>query len=350
MNDNQRFISLQYIKGNNYEEIICFDYENLKKELEFIEKKSENSSNLTIENIEKILDILKISIDDDKCKIGESLLNDLVNYYNFKEIRFLLKKTLLITQKHNENEGYKANNEKKNPNKKLIENIVILKKKIPEIENANIKIKESINPLIDYIKTEHSQVINEIEKPTEENIKELMKNLKSEDTAKIIYFKNLLLLYVYYSLIDIKNDSIEKNQIIKIVKIEEYLSILKNFLEKSDIIDNRKLQKNYENIENIIKLFKYYIRLCNTNIGKYEKIFKKNEISNIDDAFMIESYSKFLKKLKILKENLESEDEDKLKRLLVNSLNKLFNLYGIDLNKTFGQNDIDYMKNYILYY
>ena len=69
-----------------------------------------------------------------------------------------------------------------------------------------------------------------------------------------------------------------------------------------------------------------------------------------DDAFMIESYSKFLKKLNILKENLENTDEGKLKRLLVNSLNKLFNLYGIDHNKTFGQTEIDYIKNYILYY
>lgn len=33
MNDNQRFISLQYIKGNNYEEITCFDYDKLKQEL-----------------------------------------------------------------------------------------------------------------------------------------------------------------------------------------------------------------------------------------------------------------------------------------------------------------------------
>jgi len=347
MNDNQRFISLQYIKGNNYEEITCFDYEKLSEELKKIERESDGFKNLNINNTEEILDILTISIDDDKCKIGESLLNDLVNYYNFKEIRFLLKKTLLFTQKYNEKEGYKATNEKKNPNKKLKDNLEKLKKNIPGIENKIIK--ELINPLIDYIKEECEDDIK-ITKPTEESIKEKMKELKSEDTEKIKTLKELLVSYVYYTLIDINNEKLQNIQINYIAKIEEYLSILINILGKLDIINNRDLQKKYENVENIIKLFKYYVRLCNTNIAKYENIFKKNEIGNIDDAFMIESYSKFLKKLNILKENLESKDESKLKRLLVNSLNKLFNLYGIDHNKTFGQNEIDYMKNYILYY
>lgn len=347
MNDNQRFISLQYIKGNNYEEITCFDYEKLSQELDKIQKKSKNFTVLNIDNTEGILDSLTISIDDDKCKIGESLLNDLVNYYNFKEIRFLLKKTLLYTQKFNEKEGYRASNEKKNPNKKLKDNLEKFKKNIPGIENKIIK--DLINPLINYIKMECSKdIIND--KPTEDSIKERMKELKSENTEEIKTFKNYLVSYIYYTLNDINNEKMPNIQIINIGKIEEYLSILINILGKLDIISNRDLQKNYENVENIIKLFKYYIRLCNTNIAKYENIFKKNEISNIDDAFMIESYSKFLKKLNILKENLESKDEDKLKRLLVNSLNKLFNLYGIDPNKTFGQSEIDYMKNYILYY
>ena len=84
MNDNQRFISLQYIKGNNYEEITCFDYEKLSQELGKIQNESKNFTVLNIENTEGILDSLTISIDDDKCKIGESLLNDLVNYYNFR--------------------------------------------------------------------------------------------------------------------------------------------------------------------------------------------------------------------------------------------------------------------------
>jgi hypothetical protein len=245
MNDNQRFISLQYIKGNNYEEITCFDYEKLSEELKKIERESDGFKNLNINNTEEILDILNISIDDDKCKIGESLLNDLVNYYNFKEIRFLLKKTLLFTQKYNEKEGYKATNEKKNPNKKLKDNLEKLKKNIPGIENKIIK--ELINPLIDYIKVECEDDIK-ITKPTEESIKEKMKELKSEDTEKIKTLKELLVSYVYYTLIDINNEKLPNIQINYIAKIEEYLSILINILGKLDIINNRDLQKKYENV------------------------------------------------------------------------------------------------------
>jgi len=60
MNDNQRFISLQYIKGNNYEEITCFDYEKLSEELKKIERESDGFKNLNINNTEEILDILTI--------------------------------------------------------------------------------------------------------------------------------------------------------------------------------------------------------------------------------------------------------------------------------------------------
>jgi hypothetical protein len=79
-----------------------------------------------------------------------------------------------------------------------------------------------------------------------------------------------------------------------------------------------------------LDLFKIYIKICNKNIDKYDDIFKYNDISNIDEAFMIESYSKFLKKLNKLKENLESKDKGKLERALTNTLEKLFNLYGIN--------------------
>lgn len=349
MNDNQRFISLQYIKGNNYEEITCFDYEKLIAELEQI-----NTPESLIAQSEILLEVLQNSIKDDNCKIGETLLNDLVNYYNFKQIRGDLKKALLYTQKYNETRGYEEKNEKKNPNKKLIDYLTKLKKNKKKNED-DIKnlIVPLIKPLIDYIDAEKfiDRDVFKIKYITEEDIKEEIQKLKKKyDTEDIKQFKNKLLSYVYDKLVDINDEKLIIDKFSKIVKIEEYLNILINILEKLDKINNNNLQKNYENIENIIKLIKYYIRLCNTNIGKYEKIFKKNEISNIDDAFMIESYSKFLKKLNILKENLENTDEGKLQRLLVNSLNKLFNLYGIDHNKTFGQTEIDYIKNYILYY
>jgi hypothetical protein len=228
MNDNQRFISLQYIKGENYEEITCFNYDNVLKELKktYINNDSDDSddsddfekiesNDFLVKNLRnkstELYAFLKNEIEDkEKCKIGENLLNDLVNYYNFKDIRRIIKTIIIVTEKE--------------------------------------------------------------------------------------------------------------------------------------------LYNDINNIEKLKKIYKTYIRLCNTNIAKYENIFNKNEISNIDDAFMIESYSKFLKKLNILKENLEGKDTGKLTRLLINSLEKLLNLYGIDPNKELIDNDFKYLKNYIINY
>jgi hypothetical protein len=345
MDDNQRFISLQYIKGTNYEEIICFDYEKLKRTLK--ENFNEDIINIdfTINNSDELLDILNNSIDDDKCKIGESLLNDLVNYYNFKDIRWFLKRSLLLTQKHYENKKNNIKKETKKPNKKLIDALNTFKKEIAKKDDIDINI--SIDPLISFIKGNNQPELDmNTESPTEDDIKKGMieVNLKNIDN-----FKNKLLKYIFQNLNNIKGEKMPEKKKEGVNKIEGYLERLISILEKIDKKNNIEFIKDYDNLENIIKLFRYYIRLCNTNIAKYENIFKKNEISNIDDAFMIESYSKFLKKLNILKENLENDDQDKLKRVLINSLNKLFNLYGIDQNKAFGQTEMDYIKNYILY-
>ena len=345
MNDNQRFISLQYIKGNNYEEITCFNFETLRDELK---KKIQNfeSSNVANNNKE-FLEILNNAIDDNNCKIGDSLLNDLVNYYNFKEIRGYLKKALLHTQKYNYTEINNEKKEKKYIYKILIEHLKTLRDKIFVNEDNKINIFKTITPLFNYLDANaNKEVYNKIDDITEDKIKEVIKKITT-DTIEVT--KDKLLSYIYDILKTIKVSDSDETQRNIIVNIEEKVDILLNILERLDKKANKDFQKDYDDSEAIIKLYKYYIRLCNANIAKYEKIFKKNEISNIDDAFMIESYSKFLKKLNILKENLESKDEDKLKRLLVNSLNKLFNLYGIDHNKTFGQNELDYMKNYILY-
>jgi len=342
MDDNQRFISLQYIKGANYEEIICFDYDKLKNALEPIFK---SEKDITIDNSDNLLNILNNSIDDDKCKIGESLLNDLVNYYNFKDIRWLLKRSLLLTQKYYENKKKNVKKETKKPNKKLTDALNTFKKEIAKKDDIDINI--SIDPLISFIKGNNKTELDmNTVSPTEDDIKKGMieVNLKNIDD-----FKNKLLKYIYHNLNNIRDEKMPEKKKEGINKIEGYLERLISILERIDIKNNIEFIKDYNNLENIIKLFRYYIRLCNTNIAKYENIFKKNEISNIDDAFMIESYSKFLKKLNILKENLENDDQDKLKRVLINSLNKLFNLYGIDQNKAFGQTEMDYIKNYILY-
>ena len=70
---------------------------------------------------------------------------------------------------------------------------------------------------------------------------------------------------------------------------------------------------------------------------------------------MIESYSKFLKKLDRLKRNLENKDEGRLIRDLTHTLDRLFNLYGVNdpekLLKGDANNDaINYIANHILNY
>jgi len=339
MDDNQRFISLQYIKGANYEEIICFDYDKLKNTLEPIFK---SEKDITINNSELILDILNYSIEDDKCKIGESLLNDLVNYYNFKDIRWLLKRSLLLTQKFYDSKKKNVKKETINPNKKLIDALKTFKKEIAKKDDTDINI--SIDPLIRFISA-NNQLNNEV--ATEDDIKKgiIEVNLKNIDD-----FKDILLKYIFHNLNNIKDEKMPEKKKEGVYKIEGYLERLISILERIDKKKDMEYIKDHDNLENIIKLFRYYIRLCNTNIAKYEKIFKKNEISNIDDAFMIESYSKFLKKLNILKENLEGKDTGKLTRLLINSLEKLLNLHGIDPNKEIVDNDLKYLKNYIIYY
>jgi hypothetical protein len=345
MNDNQRFISLEYIKGYNYQEITCFDYETLKAELNnLIEKnKEETFENIVINNSEDLLNKLNNALEDDKCKIGESLINDLVNYYNFKDIRGLIKQALLYTQRYNEIKRDKIYNEKKYGNKNLIEKLHKLKELI-EGNDAN-SIITFFPDIISYLKNNENIQVDLPYLSDDNVIKEKIKG-----STNIEEIKKYLLTYILTQLEDSKNSHVPEEQVNNtMIKIQKYLPLLLDILNKIDKLTNKDSQKEKKNLENIIKLYRYYLKLCNINITKYENIFKKNEISNIDDAFMIESYSKFLKKLKILKENLESKDEGKLKRLLINSLNKLFILYGIDPNKALGINDVNYMKEYILY-
>ena len=47
---------------------------------------------------------------------------------------------------------------------------------------------------------------------------------------------------------------------------------------------------------------------------------------------MIKSYSDFLKKLNKLKKNLETKDINKIRRALTDSINRLFNMYGVNTN------------------
>lgn len=205
MNDNLRYISLQYIKGDNYEDIASF-----KDDIKWVLTKLNERDELdNTEAVEVLYSRLKEAREEKNKKIGESFLDDLINYSSFN----LYKKGL----------------------------------------------KEA---------------------------KEIAEELMSKKRGHI------------------------------------------------DILTK------------LIALYSSYLNICTKNILKYDRLFEHNEISNIDEAFMIRSYSDFLKKLNKLKENLETKDKNKIMRALMNSLEKLFNMYGINTNneaamKAFLENVVD---------
>jgi hypothetical protein len=372
MNDNIRYISLQYIKGNNYEEITCFNYDVIRGILD----NDENFKDISTYTLNE----LKEAISDDKCYIGESFLNDLVNYYNFKDIKKKIEHAKRIINDYKENLSKKKNSDFEAAAKKKIEDryklneilevlINILKNRKYKNENIGIvinnddDIKAKFNDfkiLINSYKFKGSENLNtaiplndiplsnsDPEISMEEIISKI-KNTKDQDSPNLQNISN--------AIIDGMND------ILKYTKGEKYdfiklLGTLKKLLIYEQKREGLEGKTDVRNADDLLDIFKTYIKICNKNIDKYDDIFKYNDISNIDEAFMIESYSKFLKKLNKLKENLESKDKGKLERALTNTLEKLFNLYGINdyqkIIKSEGEDETPeqiYFKNQIFNY
>jgi hypothetical protein len=366
MDGDLRYISLQYIKGDNYDEITCFKYERMKKLLgkdEDEEDKEEDRVN-KYEKLEKnlkddpksLFEELNDAKEKVNCKIGESFLNDLVNYYNFKDIDDLLTNAKNITKDviekldEDEDDG--------------IDKIIIkLKNSIDKLNgSSNIqKIRNLLKPNTEDLRNNRNNVIELLQKLSDEGTEEadkkkLLQTLK--DNAKPIIENSE---YINESsankgyILTKKNSITEEEKTQEKIKHDSFKKEIRDTIivplnELHDLIMNnkRKAGNKKVSLDNLMILYNTYIKYCKINMEKYEKLFKYNEISNIDEAFMIESYSKFLKKLRILKENLESKDTGKTKRLLVNSFNKLFNKYGIDPNKSLSDDDIAYITNMIL--
>ena len=127
---------------------------------------------------------------------------------------------------------------------------------------------------------------------------------------------------------------------------QQSLKTLQKLIMKQSQELMSKKREHIDILTKLIALYSSYLNICTKNILKYDRLFEHNEISNIDEAFMIKSYSDFLKKLNKLKENLETKDRNKIMRALMNSLEKLFNMYGINTNneaamKAFLENVID---------
>ena len=378
MDGDLRYISLQYIKGDNYDEITCFKYERMKKLLGYSSEEEDEDINKKNEQLKKTLknspkelfDNLNDAKEKVNCKIGESFLNDLVNYYNFKDILELLLKAKKITQDiiselNNDDEDDKGIDKiiiklKKSIDKlNGISNMQKIQKRMSYIKPNTKEMRDDVIELLGKLKDGVDESTDEDDDTEGAKIKKhLIENLQTkaqeiidngeyndngESTKKISFLtKSKITDEVEQKKEEEKHTIFKEN--IKVNITDSSLNDLYNLIMNKI----RKTGDKKESLDNLMRLYNTYIKYCKINMEKYEKLFKYNEISNIDEAFMIESYSKFLKKLRVLKENLESKDTGKTKRLLVNSFNKLFNKYGIDPNKSLSDDDIAYITNMIL--
>jgi hypothetical protein len=174
------------------------------------------------------------------------------------------------------------------------------------------------------IAPEEEDIMNDIT----ERIKTAIKNKKGDDDNGV---KNEIQDGINYIL---GNPAGTKYNLISLL-----LTLRKLILYENEQ-DSLKGKVDLDNADNLLVLLKTYTKICDRNIGKFDRLFKQNDIVDIDEAFMIESYATFLNKLKKLKRNLESKDKGKLERALTKSLDKLFNLYGInDYEKLINTDD-----------
>lgn len=351
MNDNLRNISLQYIKGKNYEKITCFhsdDIDNIKKILE-LDYKDTNYKLL-----EAILNV-------EKREIGESLLEDLINYISFKDLKDPIKKG--IEKKKKELKNKKKN--EKDANKESFAKIKKLTKIKEELEEKNIVSKDNydsndnslkLSTLISTISTSLLTIYKITDKDKEnykdteqiniENLQDFIN--KNEDDKYDDYIKRYIYQQTNEFLKD-KNTNFDNKKAIN--EVLSFLTILIDLEKEFNEGEKAANKSSIDNLEKLIKIFKKYLYICENNIKKYEKIFDHNEIGNIDEAFMIESYSKFLKKLYKLKQNLETKDTKKIKRELINSLDQFFNLHGFNNpEKIESKAEIEYIVQRILNY
>ena len=360
MNDNLRYISLQYIKGENYEKITCFNSDDIAKIQKILKEPS------YIEEHYKLLEaILKV----EKREIGESLLDDLINYISLQSLKEPIKEGIENKKgllKNFKKDAIDANKDSSKKRKKLNE---LIKKVSDDINNEEI---EEYKTILDDIFAELNKIYK-IEEEVKGEVKGEVKNYINEQDIKKyldlleVLLKNKddsptdideqikkrinLLTYNIKNKIENSIDMTKEDLILLANFVINFLKMLVKFETQNNDDEKKENKSSIDNLEKLIKIFKKYLYICENNIKKYEKIFDHNEIGNIDEAFMIESYSKFLKKLYKLKQNLESKDTEKIKRELINSLDQFFNLHGFNNpEKIVSKAEIDYIVQRILNY
>ena len=356
MNDNLRYISLQYIKGTNYEEITCFDFERITKLLDIQGDLSEYPK----QSVESLKDVKE----EERCKIGESFLNDLVNYYNFKDVKKKLGRSLVKVKSYMEydfDEKYNYGDY----NKASVKLVKLIK-------NREMALKSSERMAIkNAIKSDTGDTGTDT--PTAS--KDTSANNENKDLKELISgVKESLDVLKDGSTLDASKKAPSAKELEE--KIGKILGVIgtgatdatlfnRTFISDLKTLNSLILNEGAKNklhymaekkaLDDLIIILNSYIKLCTYNISKYDNIFQQNDISNIDDAFMIESYSKFLKKLDRLKRILESKDEGRLLRDLTHTLDRLFNLYGVNdpeklLNGDTNKDALNYIASHILNY
>jgi hypothetical protein len=299
-----------------------------------------------------MFDKLEDALEEEKCPIGESFLNDLVNYYNFKDI----KEKLGEVKKDIEYAGYdsKSGDDRTELIKSLKELItgvqgmsksksynigLAIKNTGNYIKNTILKKIVSANVLSLYTAFKESALKCDL---TFVNIPAENRGTDAEYKKKIeVDFANFIVSHDYTDTEGLKAEI--KDKIDYVVSQEqgtkEHLIMLLETLKTVLLYE--------DSLDTIMALFNRYIKMCVRNMGKYETLFSKNDISNIDDVFMIKSYATFLHKLETLKKNLESKDQTKLERELTHALEKLFDLYGINDPDTIIADGKNYIYDHI---
>jgi len=336
MNDNLRYISLQYIKGNNYDKVTCFSFNNEQFNQFLFKNNDANEKDLfySLEETKK-----------SKCEIGENLLDDLINYIEFKELIPSLENAIIKieTRKNTKKESDEIGISKEL--KKLFNDLTNIVRKIQNKKDGNKEDIEAfekvVKDLVDKLKYDNNNVY--------ESLAIAQSSFTKYNKEELAKYQNTILKTISEELEKIKGGTMQRN-ILTAKKILKYFNLIYELLT-DDIIEKKASKKrDSEDSDKLIKLYNKYIYICKSNIKKYEKIFEYNEIDNIDDAFMIVSYSKFLKKLRKIKESLESKDIGKIERNLVYFLNKFFHLHGLNPENIKEDLDINYLVKRILNY
>lgn len=353
MDGDLRYISLQYIKGTNYEEITCFDFERITKLLDIQGDLSEYPK----QSVESLKDVKE----EERCKIGESFLNDLVNYYNFKDVKKKLGRSLGKVKSYIEYDfdvkyNYGDYNKASVKLVKLIKNreMALKSKERMAIKNgASTDGTDTPTASKDTSAQNENKDLKELIKGVKESLELIKDGISGLDASKKAPSAKELEGKIGGVIGVIGTGGTDVNTFNR-----SFISELKT-LNSLILNEGAKNKLHYmaekKALDDLIIILNSYIKLCTYNISKYDNIFQQNDISNIDDAFMIESYSKFLKKLDILKRRLESKDEGRLLRDLTHTLDRLFNLYGVNdpeklLNGDTNKDSLNYIASHILNY